>query len=171
VELLKVACELNDVVDATMDQLWGGGLLLTSAGRAGTYNAMTIGWGLVGRLWRSPVFMVAVRPSRHTHRLIEETQEFVVNVPDDRLKDTVEYCGKVSGRDYDKIAEKGLTAEPGSHVRAPLIRECTAHYECRVIGASQVVPELMSGEVQQLYSAGNYHTLYYGAILSILTDR
>jgi flavin reductase (DIM6/NTAB) family NADH-FMN oxidoreductase RutF len=171
VELLKVACDLKDVVDQTMDQLWGGGLLLASVGQAGTHNAMTIGWGLVGRLWRAPVFMVAVRPSRHTHRLIDETQEFVVNVPDDGLQDVVEYCGKVSGRDYDKIAEKGLTAEPGPHVRAPIIRECTAHYECRVIGASKVVPELVSGEVQQMYASGNYHTLYYGKILSILHDQ
>lgn len=168
---MKVACDLKDVVDATMDQLWGGGLLLTSTGQAGGDNAMTIGWGLVGRLWRAPVFMVAVRPSRHTHRLIEETREFVVNVPDDRLRDVVEYCGKVSGRDYDKIAEQGLTAEPGSHVRAPLIRECTAHYECRVIGTSKVLPELVSGEVQSMYASGNYHTLYYGKILSILQDR
>ena len=44
----------------------------------------------------------------------EETQEFVVNVPDDSMKDIVEYCGTVSGRDDDKIAEKGLTAEKGS---------------------------------------------------------
>ena len=89
----------------------------------------------------------------------------------DRLKGVVEYCGKVSGRDYDKIAEQGLTAEQGSHVRAPLIRECTAHYECRVIGKSQVVPELLSGEVQPMYTSGNLHTLYYGKILSILKDQ
>jgi flavin reductase (DIM6/NTAB) family NADH-FMN oxidoreductase RutF len=171
VELLKVECDLDDVVDMTVDHLWGGGLLLTSVSQAGTYNAMTIGWGLVGRFWRAPVFMVAVRPTRHTHRLIEETQEFVVNVPDESMKDIVEYCGKVSGRDYDKIAEKGLTAEQGHHVRAPIIRECTAHYECRVIGTSKVIPELVSGEVQKMYASGNHHTLYYGKILSIRKEQ
>lgn len=115
--------------------------------------------------------MVAVRPSRYTHRLIEETQEFVVNVPDDSMKNIVEYCGTVSGRDDDKIAEKGLTAEKGRHVSAPIIRECKAHYECLVIGKSKFTHELLSGDVKKMYSSGNYHTLYYGKILSTFKEK
>lgn len=133
---------------------------------------MTIGWGLVGRLWREPVFMVAVRPSRHTFKLIEETDAFTVNVPSDGMDATIDYCGTVSGRDHDKIAERGLTVLEGRRVQSPMLEGCIAHFECRVIGRSRLVPELLSSDVRKTcYASGDYHTLYFGRILSILKDE
>jgi flavin reductase (DIM6/NTAB) family NADH-FMN oxidoreductase RutF len=79
---------------------------------------MTIGWGLVGRLWREPVFMVAVRPSRHTFKLIEETDVFTVNVPSDGMDATIDYCGTVSGRDHGEgVNHAGGTAGSVSDAR------------------------------------------------------
>jgi len=168
---LKAECDIEDVFDVTKRKLEGG-LLLTSVGSDGQYNVMTIGWGLVGRLWREPVFMVAVRPSRHTFKLIEETNEFTVNVPSDGMDETVAYCGEVSGRNHDKIQEQGLTLLDGKSVISPIIESCVAHYECKVIGKSMVVPELLSSEVRRTcYASGDYHALYYGRILSILMDK
>jgi flavin reductase (DIM6/NTAB) family NADH-FMN oxidoreductase RutF len=167
---LKVECDIEEVFDVTIRKLEGG-LLLTSVGSDGQYNVMTIGWGLVGRLWGEPVFMVAVRPSRHTFQLLEETNEFTVNVPSDGMDETVAYCGKVSGRDHDKIQERGLTLLDGKSVVSPMIESCVAHYECKVIGKSMVVPELLSSDVQRrCYRSGDYHTLYFGRILSILMN-
>jgi flavin reductase (DIM6/NTAB) family NADH-FMN oxidoreductase RutF len=169
---LKVECGIEDVFDATKRNLEGGGLLLTSVGSDGQNNVMTIGWGLVGRLWSKPVFMVAVRPTRHTFKLLEETNEFTVNVPSDDMDETVAYCGKVSGRDHDKIQERGLTLLSGKNVVSSMIESCVAHYECKVIGKSMVVPELLSSDVLGTsYTSGDYHTLYYGLILSILMNR
>jgi flavin reductase (DIM6/NTAB) family NADH-FMN oxidoreductase RutF len=88
------------------------------------------------------------------------------------MDETAAYCGKVSGRDHDKIQERGLTLLSGKSVVSPMIESCIAHYECKVIGKSKVVPELLSSDVQRTsYSSGNYHTLYYGLILSIYKDR
>lgn len=168
---MKVECDLEDVLGVTQRK-FDGGLLLTTIGSDGRCNVMTIGWGLVGRLWREPVFMVAVRPSRHTFTLLDETPEFTVNVPSDEMAETVAYCGTVSGRDHDKIRERGLTLLDGKRVASPLIDECIAHYECQVIGTSRVVPDLLSTDVRQAcYASGDYHTLYYGKILSILQTR
>ena len=46
------------------------------------------------------------------------------------------------------------------------------HFECKVIGKTKVVPKLLSAEVKEKsYPKGDYHTLYYGRIVSILRDK
>lgn len=169
---MKVECDIKDVFEVTYSKLWREGLLLASVGLDGKYNAMAIGWGLIGRVWRDPIFMVAVRPTRYTHKLIEEINEFTVNVPGDCMEEIVNYCGTVSGRDYDKFKEVGLTAEKGKRVKSPIISECIAYYECKVIGKSKVIPDLLSSEVKRrYYLSENYHTLYFGRILSTIIEK
>lgn len=168
---MKSECQLDDIFQVMQKKLSHEGLLLASSDTEDRMNVMTIGWGLVGRLWREPVYMVAVRPSRYTFNFIEATGEFSVNVPAEGMEDTVAYCGQASGRDHDKFRERGLTVISGMHVKSPLIQECIAHIECKVIGTSTVRPERISSSVQNsCYSAGDYHTLYYGRILTILKD-
>jgi flavin reductase (DIM6/NTAB) family NADH-FMN oxidoreductase RutF len=169
---MKVECTLNDIFEMMYLKLQNEGILLTSIGRNGRYNAMTIGWGLIGRLWRESVFMIAIRPTRYTHKLIEETNEFTINVPDEGMEKIVNYCGNVSGRDCDKFKEMNLTVEKGIKVTSPLISECIAYYECKVIGKSKYTSDMLSNEVKKRhYSSGNYHTLYFGKILSTLKSN
>jgi flavin reductase (DIM6/NTAB) family NADH-FMN oxidoreductase RutF len=40
--------------------------------------------------------------------------------------------GNTSGAEIDKFTKFGLTAEKAHEVRAPLIRECHASFECRL---------------------------------------
>src|ERR1019366_7963576 len=47
-------------------------------------------------------------------------------------------CGNTSGRDVDKFKKFGLTALAASSVRAPLIDECYASLECKVIDTKLV---------------------------------
>ena len=42
-------------------------------------------------------------------------------------------CGNASGAHADKFARFGLTQAPASLVAAPLIDECYANLECRVV--------------------------------------
>ena len=163
---------MEDVFGLAKARLQDCGLLLTSVGSDGKANVMTIGWGMMGRLWGQMVFMVAVRPSRHTHGLIEETGEFTVNVPPEgEMNDAVAYCGRVSGRDRDKLAESGFEVEEGKFVGSPLLSRCVVNIECRVIGKSRLVPELLSEEVMKSYASGNFHTLFFGKPLRILVER
>ncbi len=46
--------------------------------------------------------------------------------------------GNCSGRDVDKFAKFGLTAVDGAKVGAPLIGECHASFECKLIDASLI---------------------------------
>ena len=62
----------------------------------------------------------------------------MINLPTVDLATKVVKIGNSSGRDIDKFAEFGLTPEPGTHVRAPLIGECFANFECRMIDSSLI---------------------------------
>jgi flavin reductase (DIM6/NTAB) family NADH-FMN oxidoreductase RutF len=158
---------LEDYVAETTRKLEKPGLLLVSTSNEGESNVMTIGWGLIGVFWRMPVFMVAVRPSRYTHRFIEESNEFTVNVPDDGMDDIVEYCGEVSGRKHNKFEECMLSLLKARKVNVPVIKECKLHYECEVVHKLKVKPKLIPTNVgEALYPKHNYHTLYFGKIVA-----
>jgi len=107
-------------------------VVLVSCGHGEQANIITIAW--TGILCSNPPQVgIGVQPSRHSHGLIRETGEFVVNIPSEGLLDEVEYCGFVSGRDVDKFAARGMTPIPGSAVRTPIIAECAISLECRLV--------------------------------------
>lgn len=75
---------------------------------------------------------VAIAHAHHTCDLLEEEQEFVINVPGEHLLDAVKQCGILSGRDGDKFTRVGLTPLPAAVVTAVRIAECSAFIECQV---------------------------------------
>jgi len=142
-------------------------VLLVSQGKQGPPNAMAIGWGQIGIIWRKPIFTVLVRPSRYTYKLIEETGNFTVNIVPPELKDLVQYCGTTSGRNHDKFREKGLTAIPSSKIKTPLIKECIFHYECKIIYKNDLIPSaLETSVIPGFYPKSDFHRVYFGEILA-----
>ncbi|RLE11563.1 flavin reductase family protein [Candidatus Aerophobetes bacterium] len=142
------------------------GLLLVS-GDMNNHNVMTIGWAAAGIIWRKPIFVILVRPSRYTYGLIEKNGEFTVNVPSSQMDRIVSFCGSVSGRDHDKFREKNLTPLPGKKVNCPLIKECSISYECRVVHKNDVIPtNLFPNIPPEYYPQGDYHRVYFGEILT-----
>ena len=164
----KVEVSYADYLKETLDALRKPGLLLVSADASGKPNAMTIGWGTIGIIWGKPIFVVLVRPSRYTHGLIEQMEDFTVNVPSADMADVVAFCGSASGRDHDKFAEKGLVAVPGRKVKSPIIDQCVIHYECKVVHKNDVLKDNLASEiVSSAYPRGDFHTIYFGEILSV----
>jgi flavin reductase (DIM6/NTAB) family NADH-FMN oxidoreductase RutF len=95
-------------------------------------NIITLAW--VGTVCSDPPMVgIGVRPDRHSHTLIEEAGEFVINIPGEDLLEITDRCGHVSGRDVDKFNAFGLTPEPASEVKTPLIAECPVNMECKVV--------------------------------------
>jgi flavin reductase (DIM6/NTAB) family NADH-FMN oxidoreductase RutF len=60
----------------------------------------------------------------------------VINIPTVELAKKVVGCGNTSGRAVDKFKKFRLTPVPAARVGAPLISECYACLECKVIDAS-----------------------------------
>lgn len=79
-----------------------------------------------------PMVACAIGHGTYSCGLIEQTREFVVNVPPQDLKRHIYYCGFHSGRQVNKFQETGLTPQPARSVNVPIITECVAHMECRV---------------------------------------
>lgn len=161
-----------EFIEETNRLMRDGGLFLVSAGEDGKPNAMVIGWGLVGTMWRQPFFTVAVRLSRHTHKLIEESGEFTVCLPAKGMEHALDVCGTRSGRDIDKFKELKLTAARGHEVDIPYIAECPVHYECEVAYKTQLKPGQLEKTLERdCYPSGNYHVLYFGRIKGVYAER
>ncbi|MBN1642431.1 MAG: flavin reductase family protein [Anaerolineae bacterium] len=151
-------------LDATLDALAHGGILLASTRGSGESNLMTIGWATVGVVWGLPVMVVLVRPSRHTFQFVEDSGLFSVNVPSPTMREYVAMCGTKSGRDVDKLA--GVPTSMGQRAHVVTLDQCPLVYECRVVHTNDVAPEQLAPEVlRRAYPQGDYHRLYYGEIL------
>ena len=108
-----------------------GPIVLVSSKRDGKTNIMMLGWHSV--LEFSPsLFGLMISAGNHSFRMIRNSRECVINLPTTALTDIVVGIGNTSGREIDKFAEFGLTAEAASEVEAPLIGECHANFECRL---------------------------------------
>jgi flavin reductase (DIM6/NTAB) family NADH-FMN oxidoreductase RutF len=59
----------------------------------------------------------------------------VINIPTAELAAQVVRCGNTSGRRVDKFKTVRLTPAAASRVSAPLIDECYANLECKVVDA------------------------------------
>ena len=142
------------------------GILLTTAAE-GKVNTMTIGRGTIGIEWGKPIFIAFVRDSRYTMQMLEKNGEFTVNVPLGQVdKKILGYCGTKSGRDTDKIADLGLTLEPGENVSVPGIKELPLTLECKVIYKQKQENEKIPAALfDRYYPAGDFHTAFYGEIV------
>ena len=117
---------------------WKGSVLLgpippvlVSCGTPEAPNVFTVAWaGIVNT--HPPRVSISVRPSRHSYGLIQQSGEFVINLPTTALARAVDWCGVKSGRDVNKFEAMNLTALPASQVGCPLVGESPVNLECKV---------------------------------------
>ena len=95
-------------------------------------NIMTAAWaGTVNS--EPPMLSVSIRKSRHSHKLISETGEFVVNLVSKSLCKPCDYCGVRSGADEDKFAKCGLTPVKAEGLEyAYAVKESPVSISCKV---------------------------------------
>lgn len=106
-------------------------VMVTVADEDGRANIITVAWaGTV--CTNPPMVSISVRPSRYSYDIIQRTGEFVINLTNEKLVRSCDYCGVVSGRDVDKFKETGLTPFPMEHVKVPGIAESPVCIACRV---------------------------------------
>ena len=94
-------------------------------------NIMTISWTMV--LDFTPVFAITTGEWNYSFLALRKNKECVIAIPTVDMLDTVVGIGTCSGRDTDKFAKFKLTPVQGNVVKAPLIKECLANIECKVI--------------------------------------
>lgn len=94
-------------------------------------NIMTISWTMV--LDFTPVFAITTGEWNHSFAALRKNRECVIAIPTVDLLDQVVGIGTCSGADTDKFAKFKLTPVRGKVIKAPLIKECLANIECKVV--------------------------------------
>ena len=100
-------------------------------------------------------------------KLGDKVQFDVVGFFDDDYKDALKLCGSKSGRDIDKAASTGL---------APVFDKSSVYFEqaklviiCKKIACSEMSDKnFIDKSINDCYSAGDFHTVYIGEIVSVL---
>ncbi len=108
-----------------------GPVVLVTTNDGKKNNIMTISWTMVMDF--TPVFAFVTGEWNFSFAALRKERECVVAIPTVDMLDKVVGIGTCSGQDTDKFAEFGLTAVKGKHVKAPLIKECVANIECKVV--------------------------------------
>lgn len=110
--------------------------LLTTAGRDGP-DVMAMSWHTMLE-FEPPLVGCVVSNRDYSYARLRRSRECVLNIPTVELAEQVVGCGNTSGAEIDKFAHFGLTARPAKQVAAPLIAECYASLECRVVDTRAV---------------------------------
>ena len=112
-----------------------GPIVLVSSHWENQNNIMTMGWHTVMEFSPSRIGCF-ITSANYSYELIRKSRECVINIPTAKLVNEVVGIGNCSGSDVDKFQKYKLTAEPADKVKAPLIKECYANFECKVADTS-----------------------------------
>ena len=110
--------------------------LLTTAHK-GRANVMTMSWHMMLE-FEPPLIACVCSGNNYSFEALRATGECVIAIPARRLAAKAVKIGNCSGRDVDKFAAFGLTPVAASQVKPPLIEECFANLECKVVDRRMV---------------------------------
>ncbi|MBE6700832.1 MAG: flavin reductase family protein [Ruminococcaceae bacterium] len=106
-------------------------VVLVSSGAVDSPNAVTVAWtGIVNT--NPSMLYISLRPERHSHKIISESGEFVVNLVTRDLVRKTDSCGVYTGAKVNKFKKFNLTPEKASQVSSPMIKESPVNIECKV---------------------------------------
>jgi flavin reductase (DIM6/NTAB) family NADH-FMN oxidoreductase RutF len=114
-----------------------GPVLLLTTIRAGRANVMPMSWHLMME-FTPPLVGCVVSNGNYSFASLKKSRECVLNIPTVELAKTVVACGNTSGQSVDKFKKFGLTPVVAACVKAPLIAECYASLECKVVDVKLV---------------------------------
>jgi flavin reductase (DIM6/NTAB) family NADH-FMN oxidoreductase RutF len=126
--VIKRACPQSKVYRL----LESGPVVMVTTEHKGRTNVMTMSWHTMMD-FEPPLVGVIMSDRNFSFAALQATRECVINIPTAELAKAAVGCGNVSGRRVDKFERFGLTPLPAAKVAPPLIGECYANLECRVV--------------------------------------
>ncbi|MDR3248484.1 MAG: flavin reductase family protein [Treponema sp.] len=155
----------------------GRGWMLITAGNGeagGDWNTMTASWGGLGVLWGRDVAFMFIRPSRRTFSFANDASLFTLSFFEESYRDALNFIGSNSGRDFDKAAKTGinpLVFDQGKAAGAIGFKEAKEIIVCRKLYTHDFDPQkfLDAALIEKSYNGKDYHRMYIGEILTVLT--
>lgn len=145
--------------------------LLITAGNEEKCNTMTASWGAMGELWGKHVVTAYIRPQRYTKEFVDSEGIFTISVLGEEYRKALTYCGKVSGREEDKMKTAGIS---------PYFVDGTAGIEqanmimvCKTLYHDTIKPECFDVDEndEKWYPQKDYHTMYIAEVLKVLVKE
>ena len=143
-------------------------MLITAQKEDGMANTMTASWGGLGVNWGMPVATVYIRHSRYTLPFVEEAKGFSLSFFGEDWRPQLSYCGKVSGRDEDKIAHCSFTVAHEGAI--PYFEEASLVLLCRKVYAQDMPADCFTDPdlLEDWYKKGDHHRMFLGEITQVL---
>ena len=111
-------------------------VMVTTANKTRT-NIMTMSWHTMME-FEPPLIGCIISNRNYSFDILKATKECVINIPAVALAKTVVGVGNTRGSKIDKFKKFKLTPSAASYVQAPLIDECYANLECKVVDTKLV---------------------------------
>lgn len=152
-------------------KMLGSDWMLITAQAQGKVNTMTASWGGFGVMWNKNVAYVVIRPQRYTKEFVDAADTFSLSFFSPDYKKQLNYLGKVSGRDEDKISNAKLTVCYDD--QTPYFAEADLALICKKLYAQPYVPEGFIDPTidKTMYSNSDYHTFYIAHIIKVLKKQ
>jgi flavin reductase (DIM6/NTAB) family NADH-FMN oxidoreductase RutF len=109
-----------------------GPVVLLATAHKGRANVMTMSWHMMVE-FEPPLVACVVSNANYSFAALRATKECVIALPALELAAKAVAIGNCSGRDIDKFERFGLTQAPAKYVAPPLVAECFANLECKVV--------------------------------------
>jgi flavin reductase (DIM6/NTAB) family NADH-FMN oxidoreductase RutF len=109
-----------------------GPVVLLTTARKGHANIMAMSWHMMVE-FEPPLVACVVSSGDYSFAALRATRECVIAIPAFQLASRVVAIGNCSGRSTDKFQKFGLTPMPAERVAPPLVAECFANLECKVV--------------------------------------
>jgi flavin reductase (DIM6/NTAB) family NADH-FMN oxidoreductase RutF len=106
-------------------------ILVSTANPKGVSNAAPFSFVMPVSV-EPPLIAFASDPEHDTVKNILKTKDFVVNLPSAEILKKLWICRTSFPYGVSEIKEAGLIEEKSSRVKPPRIKECFAHFECRL---------------------------------------
>jgi len=134
---MKTYSKKNFPVSDIRRYLEPGPIVLVTSKYKKESNVMTMGWHTVLEFTPSLIGCM-ITSANHSFDLIKNSKECVINIPEIHMAEIVAGIGNCSGRDVNKFEKFGLTTQDASHVKAPLLKDCFANFECKIHDAKML---------------------------------
>jgi flavin reductase (DIM6/NTAB) family NADH-FMN oxidoreductase RutF len=115
--------------------LESGPVILVTTSDGEKPDVMAMSWHMMVD-FDPPLISFVMSSGNLSQKNLRKTHECVIAVPGVDLMEKVVDIGNCSGRDVDKFSKFSVTRLPAGKVRAPLVGECLANVECRVVDDS-----------------------------------
>lgn len=147
----------------TLSEDWG----LLTAGNPDSFNTMTISWGTFGNLWNRQVIFCFVRPQRFTFEFMNKNHYFTLSFFDKEHKSALDFCGRNSGRNFDKMKTTGFIPYP-TDLGNVIFEQTRIAFECKKIYTDNIKPECFLDQaiIKATYQNEDFHRMYIGEIVN-----